>query len=318
MADPAPTFRLRTVEDPDPTRWHTLIESDRRAKVLHEPAVQRVAATGIRGARPVWLEVENGEGDLVAGLPLVVQERWGLRKVVSGASGLYGGPVIASGAEWATHLIARAFAEFGGWRTVRRELVWCGRTAPAGTWPGIRPLPTSVLRVEPSADFDEDYVAVLRPARRKERRRLLGAGYRAAVETGAFIDDFHPIYAKRCREWKTRPIPLETLRGFLACGDAWKGFVVRDEAGRLLGAHLCIDLEDELFAWMGTTERVEGGSLATLLIEEELRWCHAHGRGGLNLGTSADLSGVADFKRGISAVEDPRWILRWQRGKGFQ
>lgn len=318
MADPASGLRLQTRDDVDTTRWGELIDADPFAGPLHAPEVQRIVARGIAGAVPRWIEVEDASGELVAGLPIVQQSRWGLSKVVSGASGLYAGPVVRPGAEDAVPLLAEAFRRLGGIRTVRRELVWAGSQPPAGKWAGLRPLPTSVLRVDPGCDFDADYEGGLRRTRRKERRRLLEAGYSTAQEGGALLEEFFPIYASRAREWSSRAVPREVLASLLALGPEWLAFGVRDATGRLLGAHVCIDLGDELFAWLGTTERVDRGSLATLLIEAELRWCHAEARSGLNLGTSADLSGVADFKRGIRAEEDPRWIVRWQRGKGFQ
>ena len=305
-------------DEVDTARWDGLIAADPLAGPLHAPPVQRIVASGINGAVARWFEVENADGELIAGLPLVQQSRWGLLKVVSGASGLYAGPVVTPGESGAAQLVADEFARLGGWRTFRRELVWAGSERPGGEWQGIRRLPTSLLRVDPHCDFDAEYEGGLRRARRKERRRLLEAGYTTEVGSAEVVEEFFPIYAARAREWSSRPVPLAVLVALLGLGPAWMAFAVRDSSGRLLGAHLCIDLGGELFAWLGTTERVDGGSLATLLIERELRWCHAHARGGLNLGTSADLSGVADFKQGIRAEESPRWIVRWQRGRGFQ
>ena len=147
---------------------------------------------------------------------------------------------------------------------------------------------------------------------------MTGLGYHVAgEEVSTFMRDFHAVYRERCREWGSAPIPESTLTALLELGPEWKAFVVRDAGGSLAGAHVCVDLGSELFAWMGTSLRVEGGSVATLLIEAELRWCHENGRGALNLGTSSDLRGVSGFKRGIRAVEDPRWIVRWQRGSGY-
>jgi hypothetical protein len=276
-------------------------------------------ARGIPGGRARWIEVEDEAGQLLAGLPLIERSRWGLKQIVSGGSGLYGGPVVDPSSSGAVDLLASEFERSGGLRTVQRELVWAGREMPAVAWTGMRRLPTSVIRLRIEGDFDEGYEASLRRARRKERRRLLRSGFGVQLEDpDRFLESFHEIYAERCRDWGSRPVPLHTLRELFACGDEWLAFVARSSDGQILGAHLCIDLGDELFAWLGTTRRVEGGSLATLLVEAELRWCHTQGRSLLNLGTSGELGGVSEFKRGISAEDDPRWIVRWQRGRGYR
>jgi hypothetical protein len=314
---PAPLL-LREVGDVDPARWAELAGRDPGSTPLHQPAVNRILAGGIRGAHPIWLEVSDPSGVLRAGLPLIERRRFGLRHVVSGASGLYGGPVIDGDCPDAASILAQRFARQGGLRTVRRELVWSGRTPPAGGWEGIRALPTSIIPISAGSGFDEWYEGQLKSSRRKERRRLQGLGYHVTrEEASAFMQDFHAVYRERCREWGAVPIPATTLGALLEYGPEWMAFVVRDVDGLLVGAHICVDLGTELFAWMGTSRRVEGGSAATLLIETELRWCHDNGRGALNLGTSSDLTGVSDFKRGISAVEDSRWIVRWQRGRGY-
>jgi len=318
LAESSVPLLLREVGDVDPARWEELAARDPESTPLHRPAVNRILAEGIRAARPVWLEVLDEQGVLRAGLPLIERRRFGLRHIVSGASGLYGGPIVDREETGAAQLLADQFTKLRGLRTLRRELVWAGRARPAGDWKGIRPLPTSVLLLSPDPDFDDWYEGQLKSSRRKERRRLVGLGYRVASEkASAFISDFHVVYRQRCQEWGTVPVPALTLNALLDLGPAWMAFVVRDGDGSLIGAHICVDLGTELFAWLGTARRVEGGSAATLLIEAELRWCHDRGRRALNLGTSSDLAGVSEFKRGISAIEDPRWIVRWQRGRGF-
>lgn len=313
-------LRVDEIDAVDPSEWEDLLRRDPMATVLHRPDVNRRIAAGLVGAHPRWLEVRDPEGGLRGGLALVERRRFGLARIVSGAAGLYGGPVVDPDcAEVAGDALARAFAEVGGRRTVARELVWGGRTPPAGKWEGLRPLPTAALRVEPTSDFDAWYTSSLRTSRRKERKRLLRQGLRAELaEDARFLDEFHPLYARRCAKWGTRPLGLDLLAGLLESDERWRAFVVRDADDGLVGAHLCVDLGTELFAWLGTARRVEGGAAATMLIEAELRWCHAHARQGLNLGTSADLAGVSEFKRGVSAIDDARWIVRWQRGRGYR
>lgn len=319
LADAPRDRRVSLADAVDAGEWRHLIERDPAAHALHAPEVHRLLAGGIPGARARWLELRDSDGILLAGLPLVVRRRFGLWQVVSGANGLYGGPVSNPEHRDAAALLAPAFFSLGGLRTVRREIVWSGTMPPAGDWRGLRPLPTATLRPERDRDFTSWYEESLRTSRRKERRRLQKAGYRVSLEeAGDGLADFHAVYRDRCREWGVRPVPREVLTGLLALGPAWKFFVARDADEGLVGAHICVDLGRELFAWLGTTRRVEGGSVATLLIEEELRWCHASARDALNLGTSAELGGVAEFKRGISAADEPRWILRWQRGRGHR
>lgn len=317
MDEPGAALGLRVVTDVDDARWNALIGRDPHAGALHQPAVQRILAAALPRTRAAWLEVEDASGALCAGLPLLVRGHFGLLHVVSGAAGLYGGPVVDPGVPQAATRLARAFLRIGGWRTWRRELVWSGRSRPPGDWPGLRPLPTAFLPVDFDAEFDAWYEESLRPARRKERRRLQRRGFRVRLaEDRDFLPAFEEIYRERASEWGTTPLPARLFAALMGAAPQWKVFVAHDDRGDVAGAHFCVDLGDELFAWLGTTRRVEGGSVATLLIEAELRWCQAAGRRGLNLGTSADLTGVEDFKRGISAHEDPRWILRWQRGRG--
>lgn len=321
MVEPAGDLGVEWVDAVDRSEWEDLLDRDPGASVLQHPRVTALLAEDGTGGRARYLEVRDRDLRLVGGLGLLVRRRFGLERIVSGAAGLYGGPVLGpERAAEAGEELARSFAVAGGARALAREMVWAGRTPPPGRWAGLRPLPTSVLEPPPPGeDFEESWVERLRSSRRKERRRLERRGYRAGPAPDAsFLELFHPLYAARCAEWGTRPLEREVLARLLESDPRWQAFVVHDAEAALVGAHLCVDLGDELFAWLGTARRIEGGSAASLLIEAELRWCHERGRRGLNLGTSADLAGVVEFKKFMSAVDEPRWIVRWHRGRGYR
>jgi hypothetical protein len=172
----------------------------------------------------------------------------------------------------------------------------------------------------PAEGEPEQWIAArMHRTTRREWRRLRARGYVVSVEApGDFLPAFMDLHRERCAEWGTRPIAAPALKAILDSGPHWHAFVVRDADGRFFGAHLTVDLGDELFAWVGTTYRIQGGSLATLLIGHELQWCQERGRRGLNIGTSSGMPGVSDYKRSLGAVERPRWIIRWRRGRGYR
>ena len=64
MAESPPPLLLREVGDVDPVRWEELAARDPGSTPLHQPAVNRILAGGIRGAHPIWLEVSDSRGVL--------------------------------------------------------------------------------------------------------------------------------------------------------------------------------------------------------------------------------------------------------------
>lgn len=304
------TVALR--EEADDAEWDDLLASDPRATAFHSSPMHRAAARHTPGWSARWLEARR-DARLVAGLPLMLRRRWGLEDWVSGMGGGYGGPVALPDAEEAEAALGRAFVRLGGWRRRHLELVWAGRRPPRGTWKGIGELSTAVLDVDADRDFDQLLLDRLPMNRRNECNRSDRRGLRVEVdESGQWLSDFHRIYRARCEQWKSPAVAEGYLREMLEQRPEARLFAVLTDEDRLVGAHLCVHLPGQLFAWVGTTERMKGVFPSSLVVREELRWCHRQRVEQLNLGSSLGIEGVRNFKRLVGARDDPRWILREQ------
>lgn len=300
-------FRVDVRVDVDDAEWARLVASDPRAHVLQRPQVLRIAAAP--GWTPRWYEVRDAEGALRAGMGFVERRRLGLRTVVAGAVGLYGGPVAAPGDAAAEERLGTAFSEDARARTLHRELVWAHADPPRGPWDGLQALDAAVFHVE-GDDFEAWWKGVFPKSRRNECNRSDRRGLTVAVEhDSASLEAFHPLYVERSATWGIEPQPLDLLRRLVDGFDEIFVFVTRGPEGRVIGAHVCIDLGDELFAWVGTTERRKDVFPSTVIVREEARWCHANGRQRLNLGSSIGRAGVKDYKRMLGARLERRWIV---------
>lgn len=300
-------FRVEVRDDVDDAEWARLVASDPRAHVLQRPAVLRLAAGP--GWTPRWFEVRDADGALRAGMGYVERSRLGLRSVVAGAVGLYGGPVAAPEDQDAESRLADAFADVARWRTLHRELVWAHPDPPRGSWARLQSLDAAVFDVD-AEDFEAWWKGVFPKSRRNECNRSDRRGLVVDVEhDSASLEAFHPLYVERSATWGIEPQPLDLLQRLVDGFEEFFVFVTRGPEGRVIGAHVCIDLGDELFAWVGTTERRKDVFPSTVIVREEARWCHTHGRRRLNLGSSIGRSGVKDYKRMLGARLDRRWIV---------
>lgn len=303
------SLHLTTPKSIDADEWRQLLARDPRSTALQDPGFVSVFEAADPRARVLWWEIRDSEGRLVAALSAIERSRFGFATLVAGIAGTYGGPVCDPRVPDAEKMLAVAFARAGGIRCLRRELVWVGHEAPTGNWPGLRPLPTAVLDVAPELPVEDFLHRAFPKTRRTEGRRSDRRGMTVAVETdAAAVDDFYPIYVAKSEEWGMPPVAREVLVALIEEVDAAHFFVARDVEGVVAGAHLCLALREELFAWMGTTERRPGLYPSTLLIREEARWCHARGMRRLNLGSSIGEEGIANFKKLLGARSDPRWI----------
>ena len=307
MAEP---LRLEVRDAVDDGEWSALIERDPRAHVLQHPEVLRVAMRVDPGASARWVEARDGDGALCAGMGWLERRRFGLRTVVSGPAGLYGGPVARPEAGEAESRLARAFEGVERARTLHRELVWAGPEPPRGRWSGLQPLDAAVLDVDGAADFDTWLHGALPRSRRKECNRSDRRGLTVAIEPdGASLPAFHPLYAERSAAWGVPALSLLLLQQLVRSFAEIFLVVARGPEGDVVGAHVCIDLGDELFAWVGTTARRKDVFPSTVLVREEARWCHANGRARLNLGSSIGRTGVKNHKELLGARADRRWIV---------
>ena len=299
---------LAVVDVVDDAEWDELSGRDPRAHGLLHPRALRCVTTA--GWRPRWYEVRDSDGGLRAGLGCAVRSRGGLLTLVAGPGGLYGGPVAGPDDAQAEALLAEAFGHRDRLRVVHRELVWARREPPRGDWSGLQALDAAVLDVDPHASFDRFLMDVVPKNRRNECNRSDRRGLRTEVHADArALAEFHPLYVERCREWGTPPLSLELLTTLVDTVDQAMVFVTRDADDRLIGAHVCVDLGDELFAWVGTTERRKDVFPSTVLVREEARWCHQHGRSRLNLGSSIGRAGIEGYKKLLGARWDRRWIV---------
>ncbi len=299
---------LAVVDAVDDAEWDELIRRDPRAHTLQRPLALRCAAAA--GWRPQWFEVRDRGGALRAGLGFAVRSRGGLLTVIAGPGGLYGGPVAGPDDGDAEAVLAAAFGRRDRLRVVHRELVWARPEPPRGDWHGLRSLDAAILDVDPGVPFERFLLEQLPKNRRNEGNRSDRRGLRTEVHHDArVLAEFHPLYVERCDEWGTPPLPLELLGGLVDGLDEAMVFVTRDAENRLAGAHVCVDLGDELFAWVGTTERRKDVFPSTVLVREEARWCHEHGRIRLNLGSSIGRAGIEGYKKLLGARWDRRWIV---------
>lgn len=305
---PRPDGALRWRDAVEEGEWDELLAADARAVPTQRPLVLRHWARAT-GGQAQWLEWRDSGGALRGGLPCGVRRRGPLRREASLPGGLYGGPVVAPGHAAAFDALVGAFAGGGSWWLRSRELVWAH-----GDWPGERPpglveLPTSTIDV-PREDFDEFWRGRFPKNRRNECNRSERRGLVVAVEDDpAALRAFHGIYLARAREWGSPAEPLAWLEALLVELPQLHFFCARHE-GRVVGGHLCLEQGDELFAWLGTSERSREIYPAALLVKAEVQWCMRRGLRRLNLGSSMGLGGVKDYKRLLGAGTEARWILR--------
>lgn len=292
----------------DRAEWVELAACDPRAHVGQDPAFLRTLA----GDRARWIEVRDPRGRLRAGLGFVEHRRGPLRARISGVLGTYGGPVAAPQDDRAEACVASVFSHARA-GLAHLEMVWAHEAPPRGDWKGLVRLPTAELRVDPTRPFDHFLASVFGRKGRKECNRSERHGLVATRERdGSAWADFGDSLRERSAEWGTELPSASSVDRLLADHPAVSLFAVRDEHGAVIGAHLVLAHADELFAWVGTTARVEGANPATLLLREEARHAHALGLRRVNLGSSLGLHGVHRYKEMLGATSSDRWILRWQ------
>lgn len=303
-------FRLEVRGAVDDAEWEALIGRDPRAHVLHHPDVLRIVAREDPAWVPRWFEVRDADGTLRAGMGTVERSRAGWKLRVTGAHGLYGGPVAAPEDEAAEARLARAFGRRERWRTLHRELVWHGAAPPRGPWGGLQALDAATLDTAGPPDFEAWLREVFPMNRRNESNRSVRRGLTMEIDAqGTSLEAFHPLYAARSEGWGVPPIPCGVMQALVARFEEIFVVVARDADGALVGAHVCVDMGDELFAWVGTTERRKDVFPATMIVREEVRWCYAHGRARVNLGSSIGREGIRGYKKLMGADADRRWIV---------
>jgi CelD/BcsL family acetyltransferase involved in cellulose biosynthesis len=313
------SLRCGLREEVDDSEWQVLIEQTPGATVFHHPRFARSIVSHARRWRAQWMEVRANES-LIGGLPILVHSQWGIEDWVSGWGGSYGGPLMLPGWESAGDELARGFHETRRSRRRRSEIVWAHEELPCGSWEGWRELRTSILDLGGFEEFDEFLMESFPKNRRNECSRSAKRGLRVECDShGAHLSELWSIYRDQCLRWASEPVPQEVLRELLEeCEEAQLFVALSDEEG-VVGGHVCVQLGCELFAWLGTTRRMDKVYPSSLLIREEARWVHERGLSRLNLGSSMGIGGVQHYKELLGARETSRWILRsgpwwWPKG----
>jgi CelD/BcsL family acetyltransferase involved in cellulose biosynthesis len=254
-----------------------------------------------------FLEARGEDGRLVAGLGYAEVRRAGVRAMTSGVAGTYGGPVSRSGAPAAERALMAEYLRRGGPRIVRRELLWGHREPPAGGERAMKRIDASLIDL--SQGFDHFWMHQFPKNRRNECNRSERRGL--AVAQSADVSDlerFVPLYREMSGRWGIAPESSEWLSAVLREEPSVRMFVARRD-GELMGAHICVEMCDEIFVWIGTTARSREVFPSALLIREEARFACARGLKWLNLGSSLRLPGVAQYKRLLGASAGQRWLL---------
>jgi Acetyltransferase (GNAT) domain len=313
------SLRCDLREEVDDSEWNDLIEQSPGATVFHRPGFARSIALHAGLWRAQWLEVRADE-TLVGGLPFLVHSKWGVEDWVSGWGGSYGGPVIRPGWENAGDELARGFRATRRSRRRRSEIVWAHAELPGGSWEGWRELRTSILDIGSFEEFDDFLMKSFPKNRRNECNRSVKRGLRVECDSrGAHLSELWSIYRDQCVRWASVPVPQGVLRELLEEYEEAKLFVALSDEDGVVGGHVCVQMGRELFAWLGTTRRMEKVYPSSLLIREEARWVHGQGLSRLNLGSSMGIGGVQNYKELLGARETSRWILRsaawwWPKG----
>lgn len=308
LAAPAKVERVTLVDAIDEAAWTSLLASDPRAHLFQRPAWIRRYARHHR-SRPLWLQAHDAAGKLLAGMPVLEVRRRGFKALASGAGGTYGGPVAALADADAEQAVLTAFERAGGPRVLRRELVWAHADPPRGNWPGLSEI--EAARIDLTAGFHHFWMESLPKNRRNECNRSERRGLVAQTSRDPTdLEAFAPLYAAAARRWGITPQPTPLLAEIVEQEPEAVLFVAR-RGCEVLGAHLCFVVGGELFAWLGTTARGSDVFPSTLLIKAEAQFVALRGLRALNLGSSLELQGVADFKRLLGATSTRRWL--WAR-----
>ncbi len=303
----AQALQLRQLDAVDLGEWDELLAGDPRSHLFQRPHWTLRYARHHARCSAHWLEARDARGRLCGGLPLVRVRRLWLCALASGIGGTYGGPVVRADVPQAEALLLAAFLRAGGARVLRRELVWRSSEPPRGGAGRLAAIESGCLDLVDG--FERFWSDVFPKNRRNECNRSERRGLRVeASRDPDLLVRFAPLYRAMARRWGVAAEPLPFLAAVLAEEQDAVLFAAR-RGDELLGAHLCLRMGDELFAWIGTTARADDVFPSALLIKEEARWAAARGLRRINLGSSLGLSGVAEYKRLLGARPVVRWLL---------
>jgi len=295
---------------------------------FHTPSWLRAVTVAAPHLAVRVILVEDAAGTLQAAVPLLVAERWGVRRVYAGAWGTYGGVVACSAA--ASTAAAGALARVA--RAPRTALVrvhdFAASLGSAVGWHETEELCLVLdLPADPEVLFRDAFTTQNRNKIRKAEK--LGVTVRRGSgpeDLGRYAD----LYAESAVRWDlATPLPREF---FLALSAAPAGVEVwlAERAGEVLAGLLNFNCGGQVMNW-GNVSRRDAWALSPNNL---LHWralsaaCRdAQGPRLYNFGGSTGLPGVETFKTAFG----PRphryrrrehrapwaaWLLRTRRGAG--
>ncbi len=299
--------------DAPPAGWGELLVADPGSTPAHRPELWDALTATLPGFEVRVIAAESG-GALCGGAPVLIERRAGMIWLHALPFLLSGAPLANPGAHAA---VDRAVAE--ALAGLQRE-----RRAAGGEWTCYRPGrpidPAALEAVDGETRLFEASVIALDQGLEEARRRMdrktrneVSRALRAGMqfeEDPAALEQGYALHARQSRRWKGhRALPLELSRRLLASGTA-RLFAVRDARG-LLCATLALDGPHEVMLWWsGAHEEARASSAYGLMVWSMVGWAHAAGRARVNLGASAGLLRLAQFKHSLGA-RPLRYPVRW-------
>ena len=335
MRDGGPLDQLRVRALPEaPPRWDRFLARVPDAEFAAGASWTTLASQHYPGARPLWAVVETAGGELLGGLPVFVQRRWGCVRLQSSFDGTVAGPQVA--ADLPGELQDRVFAALCRWlagqvggRTVlavmtvaspdaRRRLSALGQAeSPPGRRLRLEPFQSAVVDCRPGPQRIA-YEAWTKN-RRNERNRGLRRGCTLHVEPdAAALADWYPIYLAQARGWAQSPVPL----GFVQ--DLWRHErarvllnTVRLE-GRIVGGHFCVVSRNRRVPSLSGAEPSLLGThfLNTLLYWQDILHACAMGLEAVDFGGCVGKDSLWEFKRRSGGEPQERLQLQIYSGIG--
>jgi len=295
---------VRMLPAPDEA-WDRFVEQHPRATVAHLGAWREIVR-GAYGHESYWLAADEG-GELTGVLPLVlVRSRLFGRRLVSMPFLDYGGILAEPGGEAERALAGAALAlarERGAASLGLRQF------HPSGLPPrGGGDRVTMLLELP-----DRETVwKALSSERRNRVRKGQKSGLRTEWGGAGLLDDFYRVFAVNMRDLGS---PVHARRFFTLMLEHLPGtartLVVRDAAGRPVGAAVCLFFRDTaMVPWVSSLREAFALCPNFVLYWEVVCAACAGGYRVLDLGRSFRDAGTFEFKRQWGARPHPLpWVF---------
>jgi CelD/BcsL family acetyltransferase involved in cellulose biosynthesis len=308
-----------------PGEWGRLIREDSGATFFQTQEWSGLLARALPHMRPAHLTGRVG-GELVCGLPLVRIGKAGFSILASMPYGTFGGPVLGCGAPPdAARDLVREFARLAAPPLVAAAHLadFAGRIAePPSGFQAVGE-EAQVVRLARPAD---EIQAGFKPAARNKIRKAVSAGVavRRARTESDFLE-YGRILADCSRRWGGRcDFGPAFFRGLALLDPDLVQMWLAEHEGRIIGGDLNFVLHGMVVNW-GNVSLESAKQLApnNLLHATAMEEGARAGLTLMNLGASAGIQGVDDFKASFGAVRVPyrRFTLEkpWYRAaKGLR